>query len=38
MNLLLTKKLEKNLVSKGANVYMTRDDDYGVTKLVIIVD
>lgn len=35
MNLLLTKKLEKVLVSKGAIVYMTRDGDYDLSKSTI---
>ena len=35
MNLLLTKKLEKVLVSKGAVVYMTRDGDYDLSKSTI---
>lgn len=35
MNLLLTKKLEKVLVSKGAIVYMTRDGDYDLSQSTI---
>ena len=35
MNLLLTKKLEKVLVSKGAIVYLTRDGDYDLASSTI---
>ena len=35
MNLLLTKKLEKSLTSKGAIVYMTREGDYDLSKSTI---
>ena len=35
MNLILTKKLEGELSSKGAIVYMTRDGDYDLSKSVI---
>ena len=35
MNLLLTQKLEKVLISKGAIVYMTRDGDYDLSKSTI---
>ena len=35
MNLLLTKKLEKVLISKGAIVYMTREGDYDLSKSTI---
>lgn len=35
MNLILTQKLEKVLVSKGALVYMTRDGDYDLSKSTI---
>jgi len=31
MNLLLSKKLAKSLISKGAIVYLTRDDDYDLS-------
>lgn len=31
LNLVLVKKLEKELVSKGAIVYLTRDDDYDLS-------
>ena len=32
INLILVKKLEKSLVSKGAIVYLTRDGDYDLSK------
>lgn len=35
MNLILTKKLERELSSRGAIVYMTRDGDYDLSKSVI---
>ena len=35
MNLILTQKLERILVSKGALVYMTRDGDYDLSKSTI---
>ena len=35
MNLLLTKKLERELSSRGAIVYMTRDGDYDLSKSVV---
>ena len=35
MNLLLTQKLERVLVSKGAIVYMTRDGDYDLSESTI---
>ena len=35
MNLILTKKLEGELSSRGAIVYMTRDGDYDLSKSVI---
>lgn len=35
MNLILSKKLEKNLISKGAVVYLTRDGDYELTNSTI---
>ncbi len=35
MNLLLTQKLEKELVSKGAFVYMTRDGDYDLSRSTV---
>ena len=35
MNLLLTRKLEKELSSRGAIVYMTRDGDYDLSKSVV---
>ena len=35
MNLLLTKKLESVLVSRGAIVYMTRDGDYDLSESTI---
>ncbi len=35
MNLLLTKKLEKELVSKGAIVYLTREGDYDLSNSTI---
>ena len=35
MNLILSKKLEKELVSKGAYVFMTRDGDYDLSESTI---
>ena len=35
MNLILSKKLERELVSKGAYVFMTRDGDYDLSKSTI---
>lgn len=35
MNLLLTQKLEKVLISKGAIIYMTREGDYDLSKSTI---
>lgn len=35
MNLILTKKLEGELSSRGAIVYMTRDGDYDLSKSVV---
>lgn len=35
MNLLLSEKLAKNLISKGAIVYLTRDGDYDLSKSTI---
>ena len=35
MNLILTKKLERELISRGALVYMTRDGDYDLSKSTI---
>lgn len=35
MNLLLSEELEKKLVSKGAYVYKTRDDDYDLASSTI---
>ena len=35
MNLLLSEKLAKNLISKGAVVYLTRDGDYDLSKSTI---
>ena len=35
MNLILTKKLAKELISKGAYVLLTRDDDYDLSKTTI---
>ena len=35
MNLILTKKLERELISEGAIVYMTRDGDYDLSKSTI---
>ena len=35
MNLLLTQKLEKVLISKGAIVYLTREGDYDLSKSTI---
>ena len=35
MNLVLTKKLEKELISRGAIVYQTRDDDYDLSTTTI---
>ena len=35
MNLLLSEKLAKNLISKGATIYLTRDGDYDLSKSTI---
>lgn len=35
MNLALTKKLEKALISRGATVYLTREDDYDLSTTTV---
>jgi len=35
LNLIIVKKLEKSLISKGAVVYLTRDGDYDLSKTTV---
>ena len=35
LNLILTRKLEKELVSRGATVYLTREDDKGLSTTTV---